>query len=77
MNKLCDLNLKYVHDKGVFLKKNQTTIVPRDMIFICLSNKGWPEQCSLTFFEIYICSTRYCIPWYQYHTLYHHFTQST
>jgi hypothetical protein len=42
MDKSCDLNLKYVHNKGVFLKKNQTTIAPRDMIFIFLSDKGWP-----------------------------------
>jgi hypothetical protein len=42
MDRSCDLNLKYVHDKGVFLKKNQTAIAPRDLSFSFVSDKGWP-----------------------------------
>jgi hypothetical protein len=33
-----------VHDKGVFLKKNQTTIAPRDLSLSFVSDKGWPER---------------------------------
>jgi hypothetical protein len=44
MDRSCDLNLKYVHDKGVFLKKNQTTIAPRDLSLSFVSDKGWPHS---------------------------------
>ena len=44
MDRSCDLNLKYVHDKGVFLKKNQTTIAPRDLSLSFVSDKGWPNR---------------------------------
>jgi len=55
----CDLSLKFVHDKGVDLAKNQTQITPRDLSLSFVHDKGRPKfELSWTNFkELYEVST--------------------